>query len=277
MQGLATLNSPARRPAAAQRCAPARPAVRILAWAGLWLLSALSCLASTNWAQLTYTDYLARHAAYRLAPTNSETAWQFLRASFDWAEYATNDAQRAEIAEIGIAAGRRLVSQNTNLAASHYYLAMNLGQLARTKTLGALRIVDEMEVLFLRARALDEKFDYAGSDRCLGLLYLDAPGWPASVGSRSRARRHLKRAVELAPTYPENRINLLEALLRWNDREAIAEELPPAIKVLEEGRRNFTGSAWAPSWLDWSPRWKTVLEKARKLGLSLPPPTPGAP
>jgi len=259
----------------ALRFASIRPLVRVLALAGWWLLSALSCLASTNWAQLTYTEYLARQTAYQRAPTNAETAWQFLRASFDWAEYATNDSQRAGIAEIGIAAGRRLVSQTTNLAASHYYLAMNLGQLARTKTLGALRIVDEMEVLFLRARALDEKFDYAGSDRCLGLLYLDAPGWPASVGSRSRARRHLKRAVELAPTYPENRINLLEALLRWNDREAIAEELPPASKVLEEGRHTFTGNAWAPSWLDWSPRWKAVLEKARKLGLPMPPPAAG--
>jgi tetratricopeptide (TPR) repeat protein len=230
-------------------------------------LTAWSCVASTNWAQITYRDFLTRQTAYQAAPTNATLAWEYARACFDWAEYATNDTQRADIAQVGIAAARRLANQETNLAQAHYYLAMNLGQLARTKTLGALRIVDEMEVLFQRAKRLDEKLDYAGSDRCLGLLYLDAPGWPASLGSRPKARQHLKQAVEIAPTYPENRLNLLEALLRWNDREAITLELPPAIKVIEEGRTTFAGAAWGPSWKDWSPRWEKVLERARRLGV----------
>jgi hypothetical protein len=90
---------------------------------------------------------------------------------------------------------------------------MNLGQLARTKGLSALKLVDQMEGEFTRARDLDEHLDYAGPDRSLGLLYRDAPVI-GSVGSRTRAREHLRRAVEVAPQYPENRLSLIEAYLK---------------------------------------------------------------
>ena len=90
---------------------------------------------------------------------------------------------------------------------------MNLGQLARTKGLGALKLVNQMEHEFTRARDLDEQLDWAGPDRNLGLLYRDAPAI-GSIGSRTKAREHLKRAVELAPQYPENRLNLIEAYLQ---------------------------------------------------------------
>ena len=104
---------------------------------------------------------------------------------------------------------------------------MNLGQLARTKGLGALKLVDQMEREFSRARELDEQLDYAGPDRNLGLLYRDAPAI-GSVGSRTRAREHLKRAVELAPQYPENRLNLIEAYLKWGERTGAYRELAGA-------------------------------------------------
>src|SRR5207248_6916974 len=107
--------------------------------------------------------------------------------------------RRAEIAEQGIAAARQGIERAPRLAAPHYYLALNLGQLARTKKLGALRLVDEMEAELKAAIALDPKFDYAGPHRSLGLLYADAPGWPTSIGNHSKARQHLHTAIELSP------------------------------------------------------------------------------
>ena len=62
---------------------------------------------------------------------------------------------------------------------------MNLGQLARTRGLSALKLVDQMEREFTRARDLDEHLDWAGPDRNLGLLYGDAPVI-GSIGSRTR-------------------------------------------------------------------------------------------
>ncbi|HWX22939.1 MAG TPA: hypothetical protein VN578_23810 [Candidatus Binatia bacterium] len=196
---------------------------------------------------------------YQKEPQNHEAAWQFGRACFDLAEFSTNNAERAQLAEIGIVASRNSVAQNSNSAAAHYYLAMDLGQLARTKSLGALKLVRQMEHEFGLARDLDSHFDFAGPDRNLGLLYCDAPSI-GSIGSRSKAREHLLRAVELAPDYPENHLNLLEAYLKWGERTNALRELNALETTLPAARAKLTGPAWASSWADWNPR----REKAKK-------------
>ena len=204
--------------------------------------------------------YQAAAAAFEQAPTNVTCAWQLGRACFDRAEFARDDAERAALAQRGIAACRAALARATNVAAVPYYLGMNLGQLARTRSLGALPLVREMETLFLRARQLDAHFDEAGPDRNLGLLYLEAPGWPVSVGHRGKARQHLERALELAPHYPENQLNLLEARLRWGERD-----LAPAVRRLAEllpaARERYTGEAWRWAWADWERRWRAVQDK----------------
>lgn len=203
-------------------------------------------------------------AAFVRQPTNVTVAWEFSRACFDWAEFATNNTQRATIAQDGIQAARAALTLDTNLAAAPYYLGLNLGQLARVKRFSALWIVDEMRDHFETARRLDEQFDYAGPDRNLGLLYLQAPGWPVSIGDRARARRHLEKAVALAPDYPENRLNLLEARLAWREKEALAGELELLAELLPRARARLTGEAWAWSWLDWDRRWAEVQRRATR-------------
>jgi hypothetical protein len=198
--------------------------------------------------------------AFERAPTNVTAAWQLGRASFDWAEFASDASQRATTAQRGIAASRLACSLDTNLAAAPYYLGMNLGQLARTKSLGALPLVSEMEVLFERARRLDERFDQAGPDRNLGLLYLEAPGWPVSIGNRAKSRRHLARAAALAADYPENRLNLIEARLRWGDDD-LHEEVKALAASLPRAREMFAGEAWVAAWADWDRRWRQVQTK----------------
>lgn len=202
-------------------------------------------------------EYQAAAAAYARDPDNVTNVWQFCRATFDRAEFARDNAERAALAERGIAAARAALARHTNVAALPYYLGMNLGQLARTKSLGALPLVREMESLFERARRLDEHFDEAGPDRNLGLLYLEAPGWPVSIGHRVRARQHLERALELAPNYPENHLNLLEARLRWGEKDLDAA-LQRLAELLPEARQRYTGEAWSTTWKDWERRWRLV-------------------
>ena len=163
---------------------------------------------------------------------------------------------------MGIAACRPLTARHPELAQGHYYLALNLGQLARTKLLGALPLVDEMEIEFKRAAALDSGFDNAGADRSLGLLYFDAPGWPTSIGSRTKARRHLERAVTLSPDFPDNRLSLLEAYLKWGDQTGIQRELLKLEELLPQARRQLVGELWELSWIDWNQRWKKIKEKS---------------
>ena len=196
-------------------------------------------------------------------PDDATRGWQLARACFDRAEFSTNGVQRAELAQQGIAAARKVLKQQSNSAPAHYYLAMNLGQLARTKTLGALRLVNEMEVEFKTASALDELFDYAGPHRNLGRLYLEAPSI-GSVGDRKLAKVHFNRAAELVPEYPENRLNLIEAALRWSQPGIARKELEAFEAKLDEARREFGGEAWTGAWFDWEARLKIVRAALRK-------------
>jgi len=200
-------------------------------------------------------------ARFNKNPADPESAWQFALACFDLADLATNNSRRAEIAEQGIAACRQALRHDPKLAPAHYYLAMNLGELARTKKIGAFKLIDEMEFEFKAAIALDPKLDHAGPDRSLGLLYRDAPGWPTSIGNRNNARTHLRRAVELSPDYPDNWLSLLEAYLKWGDKSAAQAQLPAAEAALEKARKTLTGETWALSWQDWDRQWEKIKAK----------------
>lgn len=205
--------------------------------------------------------------AWNTAPTNVLVAWQFGRSGFEWAEFATNDDDRATIACEAIAACRRAVEISPTNGDAHYYLAMNLGQLARTKSLGALKLVREMESCFKRAIELQSTVDHHGAHRSLGVLYFEAPGWPASIGSKKHAREHLAKAAELEPEFPENRLCYLEALADWKDVKLLEKELPDVAAVLSVARSRLCGEEWALSWMDWDSRWKRILSRAAEAGV----------
>jgi hypothetical protein len=229
----------------------------------LWLGANLLANAAeipTN-APLAYLEQQLQLARGQSGETPDDVVaqWQLARACFARAEFPTNDTQRATLAQEGIKAARTALAHDSNAAPAHFHLAMNLGQLARTKSLGALPLVDEMEAEFLRARDLDEHFDYAGPDRCLGRLYFEAPA-TISVGSRTKAQKHFARAAELEPDYPENRLNLIESALRWKETKAARREAERYAAKLETARAKFSGQRWQAAWLDWDARW----EKLRK-------------
>lgn len=215
--------------------------------------------------------FSAAQKRFEAEPTNAVAAWEFARAVFDRAEFATNDTERATLAVRGIGACREVLARDPKSAPAHYYLGMNLGQLARTKTLGALKLVDEMEREFKAARALDEYLDFAGPDRNLGLLYRDAPSI-GSVGSKSRARQHLLRAAMLAPNYPENRLNLGEAAVQWRDTKTVQRELAALENLWAPAQTNFTGADWETSWADWNSRREELRFNAKKLAKPLTSP-----
>jgi len=198
---------------------------------------------------------------YSVETNNPEAAWQFSRACFDLADIAANNTQRAEYANRGIDAARQSLARDNNTAEAHYYLGMNIGQLAETKhNLSGLRMVKDMEREFLAAHALDEHFDYAGPDRNLGLLYDQAPAI-ISIGSRSKGRQHLEKAVELAPDFPENQLNLIEAYLKWDYHTEAERQLGELEKMWAAAQKKFTGDPWVLSWTDWNKRFESVKKK----------------
>ena len=203
-------------------------------------------------------NYEAARSRHEANPNDDEAAWQFGRACFDRAEFPRDNAERARLANEGIAACEKVVARQTNLAAGHYYLAMNLAQLARTKLLGALPLVNRMENEWKIALALDEKMDYAGPDRYVGLLCPDAPGWPVSVGDTGKARQHLKRAVEVCPDFPENYLNLIESCFDYGTTTAPPRAAEKLRLLLPAARKEFTGEYWDESWKDWNSRLEKI-------------------
>jgi len=221
-------------------------------------------------SNLTDQDQIRAHAQQTLAaaqkrhesePTNSVPAWQVGRACFELVDLLQDPKEMEKIIKEGIAACRQSVALDARSAGAHYYLAITVGKLADLKrNLAAYVMVKEVEREFHKARELDERFCNAGPDRCLGLLYLEAPGWPMSVGSRSKARKHFERAAELAPEFPENRLNLAEAYLKWREKKLLQRELDALNKLWPAAKTNFAGADWKMSWVDWSNR----IERLRK-------------
>ena len=216
-------------------------------------------------ARRAEAEYHRAQAQFQSNTNDPAAAWQFARACYDFNDFATNNAGRATLANQGIVACRQSLARESNSAPGHYYLAIELGQLADTKrNLAAYKLVREMEREFKTADDLDEHFSYAGPARCLGLLYRDAPGWPVSIGSRHKAREWLEQAVKLAPDYPENRLNLAESCWQWKDREAAGNELKTLDALWPSAQTNFTGEAWERSWNDWSTRREVVRKNLKE-------------
>jgi len=200
---------------------------------------------------------------FRAVTIPDDTAWQLGAACFKRAEFAKGNPERAALAQEGIDACRKLVTANPKNFGGHYYLGMNVGQMARVKRFSALGLVKDMERAFTAVSDLNATFSHAGADRNLGLLYFKAPSI-ISVGDKSKARLHLERAVELAPDYPANRLNLLEACIKWKDTTGIANQRAALRELLPKARKELSGDGWATDWLEWDKRWKELGGSSNK-------------
>lgn len=210
-------------------------------------------------------SYLAAKTNWLATPAQAAPAWRLARATFELAEFATNDTQRAQLADEGIRAARTALEHEPGNAPAHYYLGLNLGQLARTQLLGALKLVNEMERHFKMAAELDPHLDHGGPDRNLGILYREAPGWPASIGSRSKARKHLEKAVQLHPDFPPNQLELLQAHLDWKERRHAEQVLPRVRSCMAGMDTKFSGEQWAWARDGWQRFWEELQTRWNRL------------
>ncbi len=224
--------------------------VRHLVFAALLCLGVLGLRAES--AQEAHARlYAEARKAWSADPTNSLAVIRFGHATFDQAEFAKNDSQRSALAEEAIATLRTLLGREPKSGQAHYWLAMNLGQLARTKTLGALRLVREMGKEFLAAREHDKLQDFAGPDRNLGQLYLQTPGWPTSIGNHKKARVHLEEAAKLVPDFPANQVGLLEIATETRDIKTAQAQIKALADGRSKARAKFSTAEWQDDWADW--------------------------
>ena len=207
----------------------------------------------------------AARQQYESDRSSVEAAWRLGRAAYDLADLADDKDERKAMADLGIDACRQAIAHDPDAAPAHYYLALNLGQLAQVKRFSALKLLHQMEHALLTAQKIDPKLDYAGPDRSLGMLYLEAPPYPISVGSRSEARNHLQAAVRLSPEFPENRICLAEAYARWGEARNLETELGAIEKLLPDARTRFDEAKWHTDWHAWEQRLAKLLKAHDRL------------
>ncbi len=261
---MATINSGHNESGPVHRLA--RECAAFRHWPGLLLSTLLTAVSfvsadaadTPDFAARSFRDYEKSRQRFQAETNNAQAAWQFSRACFEWAEFATNDTQRAELAARGITVARDVTVREPKLGAAHYYLALNFGQLARTKTIGALNLVGEMEREFKLARTFDPKVDFTGPARSLGMLYRDTPGWPVSIGSNGKARALLLESVKGNPDFPENRLSLIETFIGWKERTNAIAEVKATALLLPAARKKYAGEEWESSWADWEIRWRKI-------------------
>ena len=223
-------------------------------WIGLYALnlSAQSPATEVN-ARVVYRE---SRTAFARAQTNAVAAWTLGRAAFDLAEFIQDNQERNDVANTGVDACRLAIGLDPGGAPGHYYLALNLGQVVRSKKLAALRLLHEMEQEFLSAKELDPKLDFSGPDRSVGLLYLEAPSW--SLGNRGKARTHLMEAVQRNPEYPENHLCLAEAYARWGEAQNLEVALKKVAAVLDNPKPPFNAKSWLHIREEWASRSKKL-------------------
>lgn len=221
--------------------------------------------------------FVQAQKAFAANPAAATNAWQLGRASYDLAEFATNNEQRAAAAQAGITACKELVARDPKSAPGHYYLAMDYGELAEAEapSMAAYHLIRDIEHEFKTAAELDERLDFAGPLRCLGLLYRDAPSWPISIGSKRKAREYLDRAAALAPNFPENQMNLVESHVLWRQGDEAEKAWQKLAAIWPAAKTNWSGVAWETTWDDWRHRRDVVTGEFQKAFKKPPqPPLP---
>ena len=141
------------------------------------------------------------------------------------------DASRAGYYEKGLTYAEKLLAQQPDGVAGHYWKALNLSGLADVNRLRGLKLLPQIMDELNRSLALDETYDQAGAHRVLGRIYFEAPGWPLSVGSRKKSLEQLTAAVRLAPDNSTNHLYLAETLLAMGENAQAREELEKALQA----------------------------------------------
>jgi tetratricopeptide (TPR) repeat protein len=191
--------------------------------------------------------------AARTLRDDYDAQWQAAQALAFLAENETRPDFRKEAAKRGIVLARHGRELKPDRVECHYWYAINVGLLADVDRSYGLDAVGEMQTSLQRAGEIDERYDYAGPLRVLGILYLRTPAPPVSIGSPRKGLRLLQRAVELFPDYAENYLYLAEA---YRDTDKPDEARAALAKVLD-----------APPWPDRqfeSGQWKVEAQKVAK-------------
>jgi len=152
-------------------------------------------------------------------------------------------------AESGIAYANRCVEIAPNTPECYYWRAVNTGVYHSVRVVGYQRgikqMINDCNAVIAMGR---EKYDNAGPWRIQGQIFTKLPetgGRPDSLTrDLDKALVYLRKAVDLAPNYPENHIALAEALYKEGESEAASHELDVAKELAPKWQNDVAYAEW---------------------------------
>ncbi|MEM7182021.1 MAG: hypothetical protein AAF518_13975 [Spirochaetota bacterium] len=141
--------------------------------------------------------------------------------------FETSNSKKQELYyEHGMNYGKEAITMNPKAIYGNYWYASNVGMHGICKgMMASLASIDPMKKGFEIVLKENESFFFAGPHRALGRLFHQAPGWPISIGNKTKALEHLERAVELAPEFFNNRLFLAELYIDIGKKPKAKEHL----------------------------------------------------
>jgi tetratricopeptide (TPR) repeat protein len=133
--------------------------------------------------------------------------------------FALGGRARLRAFELGRRFGEQALALNPEAIYGNFWYGINLGMWGLCRG-----IMSSLKALRPLRRAMEyvlqqnEAFFFGGPHRALGRIYHKVPGWPVSIGDRTKATFHLERSVELGPRFFLNRIQLAELYLDTHRR-----------------------------------------------------------
>lgn len=160
----------------------------------------------------------------------------------------------------GKAYAARCIEISPETPECYYWRAVNTGLYHQVRVIGyqdgIKQMLKDCELMIDRGRG---DYDHAGPYRIQGQIYTQLPqtgGRPDSVvRDLDKALLLLEKAVEIAPTYPENRIALAQALYFSERYDEANDELIAAKREVHHWR-------FDASYFDWQ---KTIASLTRKI------------
>lgn len=175
----------------------------------------------------------ASRMAIETNPRSYAALWRASRCVSWLAVYAATDDDEDLIRE-GLRYANTAVEVQPDGDEGVYFRVVLVGLLAEQDNSYGSDAVDEILAATDTLIERESMIEHAGAWRIAGVLRLRAPGPPLSHGSLRKARKLLRKAVEIAPDWPENQLYLAELELAWGEDKDDEESRASGLARLDE-------------------------------------------
>lgn len=195
-------------------------------------------------------------------PTSSvASSWQEAKEAVKRADAASNKRDKADLAQVAIAKADHCLLTNPEEANCYYYRAIGRGLYYEAHIIGYQEGLRQMVDDLTKVIALSPTTDHAGAYRVLAQIYSQSPEWGGAndvTRDISKAEEYALRAIELAPDYPANYLELSTVMLSQKEGEKAEESLMRADEQLPYWRAENDYSLWVK-------RSKTLHEQLKRI------------